>query len=483
MASGCGQDFFCPGTSFPNRAVIAKTELFLYSLQINVMKKIRVFRRWPASKFWFLIVLVLCGAAGKKTTPEVFLQPAKKFSVNHMPQSPQPGDDPFLENLLRKHPEQFGAILENPDSFRVQIIYTRIDRKQHNKPVFTDYKYRVNPEEYFYPASTVKMPVALLALQRIHELKTKGLTRNATMITGAAYSGQDEVYNDPTTPDGRPSIGHYIKKIFLVSDNDAYNRLYEFLGPEYINDHLHQMGYPSAAIIHRLERVLTEDENRHTNPVRFLDGQGKLLFEKPLGFYAAPYPARSEKLGHAYYRAGERFNGPMDFSRKNRLALQDLHHILRSILFPEDVPHKSRFHITPDDYRFVWKYMSQYPPETTFPSYDSAQQWDAYCKFLYWGSEKGPLPKTFRIFNKVGDAYGFLIDAAYIVDFERQIEFMLSAVIYCNSDGTLNDSRYDYDTVGFPFLKNLGRVIYAYERGRKRTHRPDLSAFRMVYEK
>ena len=50
------------------------------------------------------------------------------------------------------------------------------------------------------------------------------------MITEKGFSGQTAVYNDPTTPDGRPTIAHYMKKIFLVSDNDAFNRLYQFLG-------------------------------------------------------------------------------------------------------------------------------------------------------------------------------------------------------------------------------------------------------------
>ena len=73
------------------------------------------------------------------------------------------------------------------------------------------------------------------------------------MITEADEDGQTAVYNDPTSADGRPTIAHYIKKILLVSDNDAFNRLYEFLGQEYINNTLHKMGYEDVQIIHRLE--------------------------------------------------------------------------------------------------------------------------------------------------------------------------------------------------------------------------------------
>ncbi|MFM9911712.1 MAG: serine hydrolase [Chitinophagaceae bacterium] len=391
--------------------------------------------------------------------------------------------DPFLENLLRQYPQHFNNIINQKDSFRLQIIYTQINRKQNNQPVFTDYFFNVDPQQYFYPASTVKMPTALLALQKLHELNLPGLDKNSTMLTGSGYSGQNEVFNDPTTPDGRPSIAHYIKKIFLVSDNDAYNRLYEFLGQQYINDKIHGMGYVRSEIIHRLERALTEDENRHTNPINFYDVTGKILYNQPLDFNQQPHLQRNDWLGNSYYKADKLINGPMDFSKKNRIVLEDLHQIVRSILFPNDVPAKQRFTISPEDYHFVWKYMSQYPTESDYPSYQLPEYWDAYCKFLYWGSEKQTLPKKFRIFNKVGDAYGFLIDAAYVVDFEKKIEYMLSAAIYCNSDGVLNDSRYDYDSIGFPFMKNLGKVIYDYEVKRKKTYIPDLSTFQIQYEK
>ena len=60
---------------------------------------------------------------------------------------------------------------------------------------------------------------------------------------------------------------------------------------------------------------------------------------------------------------------------------------------------------------------------------------------------------------------------------------MLSATIYCNSDGILNDNKYDYDAIGLPFLEKLGQTVYEYELQRERKHRPDLSKFKITYEK
>jgi len=404
-------------------------------------------------------------------TPGLFAQKVKK----------QPGD--IIERLMKDNPDQFGDILKNRDALKVQIIYTQIDRKKNNKPVFTNYYFNVNRNNYYYPASTVKLPTALLALQRLQEMKSKGIDRNSSMITEAKYSKQTAVYNDPTTPDGRPTVEHYIKKIFLVSDNDAFNRLYEFLGQEYINKELHEMGYPDVDILHHLDLYMTEDENRHTNPVRFYSPTSTLLFAQDMQVSQIAYPKRTDSIAKAYYSGGKLINQPMNFSMKNRFPLEDAHNVLRSIMFPSSVKKSQRFKISKDDQQLVWKYLSAYPSEAEFPPYDTANYWDAYGKLLYWGAEKGTLPKTFRSFSKEGDAYGFLIDVAYVVDFSKRIEFMLSAVIYCNSDGIMNDDQYDYEKVGFPFMKNLGRMIYYHELKRKHTVIPNLSEFQMDYGK
>src|SRR6187402_646893 len=386
----------------------------------------------------------------------------------------------FLLDILKQYPDLFQSVLSNPDN-KVQIIYTQIDRGNNGNPKFTDHYFNINDSSYFYPASTVKLPIAILALQKLNELEITGLDKNSTMISEADHSGQSEVYNDPSSPDGRPTIEHYIKKILLVSDNDAFNRLYEFLGQEYINKTLHKMGYKEVQIVHRLDISLTEDENRQTNPVRFFDTSGKLVYQKPSAASNLIYAARNTKMGVGFYRGGELVNEPFDFSKKNRLSLTTLHSIVRSIMFPKAVSKKQRFKLTKDDYEFLRKYMSMTPLESKFPFYDNENYWDSYVKYFLYGTEKNISKSGIRIFNKVGKAYGFLIDATYIADFDNKVEFMLSAVIHCNSDGIFNDDKYDYDDLGLPFMKHLGQVIYDHELKRKKKVVPDRSKFRFNY--
>ena len=422
----------------------------------------------------FLVVIMACKTPVKVSKSEVVeLKTDSMTNVSGITHT-------FLMDILKQYPDLFQSVLSNPDN-KVQIIYTQIDRGNNGNPKFTDHYFNINDSLYFYPASTVKLPIAILALQKLNELKIAGLDKNTTMTSEAEYSGQTEVYNDPTSPDGRPTIEHYIKKILLVSDNDAFNRLYEFLGQEYINNTLHKMGYKEVQIVHRLDISLSEDENRHTNQVRFFDISGKLIYEKPLEASKLVYATRDTKMGSGFYRGGQLINEPFDFSKKNRMSLRTLHNIVRSVMFPEMVSRQQRFNLTKDDYELLRKYMSMTPLESKFPFYDKENYWDNYVKFLMYGAEKIPRKEGIRIFNKVGDAYGFLIDAAYFADYDNNVEFMLSAVIHCNNDGIFNDDKYDYDKVGFPFMKHLGQVIYDLELKRKKKVVPDLSKFRFNY--
>jgi hypothetical protein len=381
-----------------------------------------------------------------------------------------------LDSLLNAHTNFFGFLLKAPDSFRVQIIYTQINRDKNNNPHFTHYFYHVNNEQYFYPASTVKLPIALLSLEKLHAInidKTIPFKINVdtTVMPSLQYSPDTATVED------------CIKKIFLVSDNDAYNRLYEFLGQTYIHKQLQKKGYMNAAIRHRLEVYLTPQQNRYTHAVQFMNKNGTVIYNQKAQMAAELFPYQPVFLGNGYMQNDSLIAKPFDFSFKNKISLTSLHAMLQSIIFPTGVPRKQRFHLTQNDYRFLYYYMSASPLESTHPAYNANDYWDAYGKFLLFGADKKQHFSQIRIFNKIGDAYGFLTDVAYVVDFTNKVEFLLSATIYCNKDGIFNDEQYDYDSVGMPFMQHLGEIIYNYELKRNKTYLPDLTAYKIDYEK
>lgn len=302
------------------------------------------------------------------------------------------------------------------------------------------------------------------------------------MLTDSSYSRQTSVTSDSTSATGLPSIAQYIRKVFLISDNDAYNRLYEFLGQQYINHELHKRGYTDVNITRRFT-AMNDDENRHTNAIRFLDNDGKLLYQQPPAYNTDSFTfPRAIKIGKAHLDNNDSLiNEPMDFTTANKISLEDLQQIEQSVLFPSSVPANKRFDLSDEDYNFLYQYMSQYPSETNYPKYDTSVYCDSYVK-NYFKNATHKIPSYIRVFNKPGWAYGFLTDISYVADFENKVEFMLSCTLYVNSDGVLNDNKYDYDSIGYPFLYTLGQSIYQYELKRKRKHKPDLGKFIMRYD-
>ncbi|HEY0655507.1 MAG TPA: serine hydrolase [Chryseosolibacter sp.] len=395
----------------------------------------------------------------------------------------QPRTDALLDSILRTSMNPLvGKIISNPDTFRLQIIYTQIDRDANNNPSFKNWYFNFDTALYFNPASTVKMPLAFLSLEKLDRFKRSGINKYTPIQFDSSYSGQVKMWYDSTSENHMPSIAHFIKKAFLVSDNDAYNRMYQFLGQGYIADALEKKGYNNSRIIRQF-MGFTEEQNRNTNQVRFLSKSGKAIYTQPATRNAGAFDfSKTIKVGRGHLNSRDSLiDKPIDFTRANNVSLEDLQGMLQAVMFPESVPVRSRFSLSKDDYAFLYQYLSQYPSETNYPKYDTAEYYDSYVKFFFRGNHR-KMPANVRVFNKVGWAYGFLTDVSYVADFQNKVEYMLAATVYVNSDGILNDNRYEYKEMGWPFLYEVGQLVYQYELQRSRSHEPDLSKFKVRYE-
>jgi hypothetical protein len=334
-----------------------------------------------------------------------------------------------LRQVLRHDSAGLARVLRHPENYRLQVLYTHIRRDAAGRPHFRQYGYRLRPREYFYPASTVKLAAAALALQKLHDLAPAhpGLGPDSPMLTDSAFAGQTAVRRDTSAAQGRPTVGNYLRKALIVSDNDAFNRLYEFVGPEELNRELARLGLRRSRLLHRLSVGDQEPGSRHTNPVRFFADTAatQLLYQQPAGYYAGPWPRpglRGEAIGQAYRKGDQQVAGPLNFSQKNAFSLPDQQRLLRAILFPETVAPARRLRLAPDDYARLRAALSELPRESARPRYDPVHFPDTYAKFLLGGAGLAPLPPGVRVFNKIGQAYGFLIDNAYVHDEAHGVE-------------------------------------------------------------
>lgn len=404
----------------------------------------------------------------------------------------QRADSPVLTSILEKAsagPAQ--QVLKDPDTYRLQIIYTQIDRNKKGVPSFTHHTFQVDPNKYFNPASMVKMPLAFLALEKLHQLSSPqknepgvpALNRDTRIAFDSSYPRQVIMRKDGSAPGEIPTIGHLVKRAFLISENDPYNRFYQFMGQGPTNQILQTKGYSSVRITRQF-MGFTDEQNRHTNAVRFYNPNGQEIYSQEPGYnrdsFSFPAPIL---IGNAHINRQEQLvQGPFDFTRHNSISLADMQKMLQAVVFPTSLPKKNRFNFSEEDRLFLLQYLSQYPSETNYPKYDTSVFYDSYVKFFFQDSTH-QMPPGVRVFNKVGWAYGFLTDVSYVVDTINRVDYFLSATLYVNSDGVVNDSKYDEETVGFPFLRELGRLVYNYELTRNRSFRPPLNIQGVQYEK
>ncbi len=365
-----------------------------------------------------------------------------------------------LEKTIKKD-KFLKSVAENP-LHEVQIILTRVDKK--NKTLISEY-YNVKDSLYFYPASTVKMPVAILTLQRINELKNQGIeiALDDVMLTSSVNEKILGAIKDPTTEHGKPTLERYIQRIFAISGNDDYNRLYEFLGPDYINQSLLQnKTFTTSVINHRLSvSGLSIMDNRTTNNIRFFRDR-TVLNDKPeiVSEKIWVHKAKEALKGNGYMNnSGKVVEGPFDFRAKNYYTLTDMERTLQKVIIPDFFPEEERFVLTEQDHVFLKNVMSALPKDYAFLAKDSTY-YDSYVKFLVFGDSKTPMPSHTKIYNKSGMAYGYLLDCAYIENATTQEGFFLTAVIHVNKNMIYNDGIYEYDSIGIPFMSQLGRSLY-----------------------
>tara|TARA_R110002049_G_scaffold45852_2_gene133318 strand:- start:4159 stop:5298 length:1140 start_codon:yes stop_codon:yes gene_type:complete len=352
----------------------------------------------------------------------------------------------FLRLALSSTNSKIKRVMDSAAQYELQIRYTKIQRLK-DSIVFTDYNYQVNDSNYFYPASTVKILTVLLTLEKLNEMDSLDL-----------YT-QFYVEGDSL----ETTFANEISKIFAVSDNEANNRLFEFLGQDGINKSLMNKGISPVRISHRLS---TENAFEVTSVplVAYLNDTTTTMLKPSTNMPAKPLILAGIKKGIGFYEENTLTSEPFDFSLKNYFPISTQNEVMKRIIFPEQFSKNQQFNLSPDQYKFLLKAMSDLPRNI---GYDEMEYNDGYGKFFMYGDTNDTIPEYLKIYNKVGNAYGTVTDCAYITDSKNNIEFILSATLLVNKDGIFNDDKYEYEAIGIPFLAQLGREIYNMEVAQK----------------
>lgn len=353
----------------------------------------------------------------------------------------------FIENsyaqslrsiLKNSESELINYVYKNKEKFEVQIILTELKKRKNGFTIHKK-KFNVDKKNYFYPASSIKLPIALLTIEKINE------NPNLNINSEFSIKGDSII----------TTFKKEITDLFIISSNESYNRLFEFLGQDYINKKLKQKGFKDFSIYHRLSTK--ESDNLKTKEINFyrngeINQIQKSINNKPL----TKLNLKNLNKGIGFILDNELQNKSMDFSRKNYFSIEELNNILIFLFFPE-ISKNKKFNLSKSQNLLIQKLMSSTPYDMGF---DKNIYPNNYNKFFIYGDKDGMINDN--IYNKVGNAYGYSIDNAYIYNKNSDRHFVLTACIYTNANNILNDNYYEYDEIGIPFLAEIGRFLTNY---------------------
>lgn len=371
-------------------------------------------------------------------------------------------DSPLLAGMLESRPG-LRDLLADASRYRFQVVLGLVEERPGEKPVLVQHGYRAGAE-YLYPASSVKLFAAVAALERLAELRREtGLNIDADtpLVYHPLFDGEQLENADPTNrAGGKITVAHEIRKIFLISDNAAFNRLYELVGPDRLAASIERAGLPGVRIVHRLSEPHTAEENLRSPQIDFVARAfTHMLPERTAEPLPEPPVMPGLLVGSAVLdNDGQRVEGPMDFAPKNRAPLAVLQRALCTVVRPDVDCGAAGFTLTADDRELLLRAMRRLPRESVNPRLDRAEHPDAYVKFLLPGLRRVLDPARLRVYDKSGQAYGFTLDNSW-VDAGDGRSFFLAAALYTNADGVLNDDLYDYEQVALPALADVAEAV------------------------
>lgn len=371
----------------------------------------------------------------------------------------------FLADRLAERPDLFGDLLERADHHRIKLELA-IVVEGPGGPTLERYSMDAGPE-YFYPASTVKTCAAVAALQELQRQRARGhdVDVDTPLRFHPLFEGETIEERDPShVANGAITVAHDLAKVFLVSDNAAYNRLYELAGNAGVNRSMRAAGLRSTRILHRLSEFRSPEDQLRTPRVELL-GRDGVLATVPERAGASPGTNAGMTgivFGSAHTHGEGLIDGPMSFERKNYASLRDLQDLHVLLLQPGvPIPGRNPLGLDPGDAQRVADLMASTPGASLDPVYDAAEYPDEYSKFLLPGVLRVRRSDEVTVRDKVGRAYGFSVTNSEVIDRRTGRSYFLAATIYTNPNDVVGDGVYDYPRAD-RFMADLGEVISAY---------------------
>lgn len=351
--------------------------------------------------------------------------------------------DSILKGWFGKDP-LVDKVLEQKDGYRLQMMLSVPCGDSLKEFSFTE-------DKYYYPASLVKFPTVMVALEK---MKEQGVDLDDKIVLKDIEIDGNKTFIRKTQSEGI-SFRELITKTIVISDNDYYNVLYHYVTPRYLNQKLKEKGFDDVLIYRCFNGCSKEDQLITAGYSVYTDkGELKITQDSDIMNWEDirdlfPYDD-DKKIGMKTVSKGKVSTGPYDFNENLEFPVISLHRMLISFISDTtgEVWLNDRL-----NRQFLLEKMKEFPADIGETKYKQND-----FKIIGFGDQSLDNSR-FTTHSKIGYSYGFITETACVRDKVSGKDFYLTISMYVNKNNTINDGRYEYGSVATPFMGKLTHFI------------------------
>lgn len=367
----------------------------------------------------------------------------------------------YFRDIISGKDSLVDHVLREASTYNFQLILSVYDYRNGKD---TLYHFFINRDEYYFsPASLIKFPLAIVAAEKLtYLIQNKGVSINDSIsLSTCSCDKSTDSYIKKTTP---ARFKQFYDELFIMSNNSAYNFLFDFVGRDEVNKRFKELGYQRIIMNNRFTGGCSDELNKKFGGISFFRNEHDKVLEIPCETslinwkFDSTWPNTAGKFQVSNKKL---INSPKKYTSGNYVSLADAHHML--VDFIEDLnrpEQKRKFKINNDLRTIIFNAMGSFPREMISINYQTENTPDTYYKFFLSPKSMETASNNLRIYNKVGIAGGYISDVSFIEDKRIGLKYFLSGSMHAKKDGIVGNNNYSYYDIGIPVFRKIGELVY-----------------------
>jgi hypothetical protein len=382
------------------------------------------------------------------------------MSTNGYAQTQREINDSLLHQLLTGSHTDVDRVLANPAYYEFQLIFTQVLRSGDSL-IFEERSLNKD-SACFYPASLIKFPLAVVALEKLQQLGSLGVQAKSTMSLKTCSC--DLPTNQYVQKSKNPTFLQFLREMLIMSDNDAYNLFFDFVGTDQFNQRMRDYGLNGIIMRRRFTSGCPDSINKINGGLRFYNQKREILWSQPCDSAKQTYELESHyrtSAGRFHYQNGKKIQEPKSYKNTNFVRLADAHTLLIRLFFPSLTPVGVQQPSLDSNHKaMLIEAMGAFPKELKNAPKDYSKTPNQYYKFFLDPDKMRTGSDDIRIYNKVGLSNGFISDVSFIVDSTNGLYYFISGSMLAKKDATVDFGKNEYYQFAIPVFRKIGGLIY-----------------------